>query len=272
MGLRGNLPIFIKNFLSNRKFCVGIGASHSSFYNQEEGLPQGSVLSVTCFAVAINDIVKQVSNDVQCTLYVDDFTIFISSRNEAHSSRVIQTSINRINEWTKSKGFKLSAEKTAAIKFEKRKKGMDPELTLNNNAIQVLESTRYLGLIVDKRLSWKHHIEHLRIHCTPGVNLLKHLSHLSWGADRKTLELLYSALVKSKLDYGAHIYGATNSKILKRLDPIQNSCLRACTGAFKSSPTTSLHIESGTLPLKYAREVISLRYFFKAHTLPDTPT
>lgn len=64
--------------------------------------------------------------------------------------RVIQTSINRINEWTKSKGFKLSAEKTAAIKFEKRKKGMDPELTLNNNAIQVLESTRYLGLIVDR--------------------------------------------------------------------------------------------------------------------------
>ena len=68
MGLRGNLPNFLENFLTNRQFCVRIGASHSEYVKQEEGLPQGSVLSVTCFAIAINDIVKQLSTEVQCTL------------------------------------------------------------------------------------------------------------------------------------------------------------------------------------------------------------
>ena len=94
MGLRGNLPNFIENFLS----------SHSTYMEQEEGLPQGSVLSVTCFAIAINDISEQVSTDVQSTLYVDDFAIFTSVTNPAHSSRIIQTSINKLEAWKNPKG------------------------------------------------------------------------------------------------------------------------------------------------------------------------
>ena len=47
------------------------------------------------------------------------------------------------------------------------------------------------------------------------VNVIKHVSHLSWGADRKMLRLLYTTLVQSKLDYGA-----SKSNVLKRLEPI----------------------------------------------------
>ena len=99
--------------------------------------------------------------------------------------------------------MRFSIEKTVAIKFEKRKKGEEPQLTLQGSRIQVRESTRYLGLIIDKRLNWKDHVDHLRAKCTSSVNLIKHVSHLSWGADRKTLQRLYTTLVQSKLDYGA---------------------------------------------------------------------
>ena len=272
MGLRGKLPKFVENFLTIRKFCVRVGAAHSEFFEQEEGLPQGSVLSVTCFAIAINDIVKQLSTGVQCTLYVDDFAIFISARNETHSNRIIQTSINKLSEWTKTKGLKFSREKTVAIKFETRKRGEEPQLSLYNSNIQVRESTSYLGLIVDKRLSWRQHVESLRTKCIPAVNLLKHLSHLSWGADRTTLKLLYTALVQSKLDYGAQIYGKFRANVLQRLNPIQNECLRACTGAFRSSPAVSLCTEAGVLPLEFSRDAICLKYFFKAHAHPNSLT
>ena len=272
MGLRGKLPTFIQNFLSNRVSCVRVGATHSDFYRPDEGLPQGSVLSVTCFAIAINDITKQVSQGVQCTLYVDDFTIFISARNEALSNRALQRTVNGLIDWTKTKGLSLSAEKTVAIKFEPRKKGNEPELYLNNNIIRVVESTKYLGLVLDKRLTWREHVEHLRTTCTPALNLLRHLSHLSWGADRSTLKYLSTALIQSKLDYGAHIYGATNSKTLQRLNPIQNASLRACTGAFRSSPAVSLCVESGVLPLEFSRNIISLKQFFKVQSNPTSLT
>ena len=95
MGLRGSLPAFAEDFMSDRKFCVRVGASHSDYLDQEEGLPQGSVLSVTLFAIAIDNITMQLGPQVSCTLYVDDFTIFISSTNLIHSTRILQMSINK---------------------------------------------------------------------------------------------------------------------------------------------------------------------------------
>ena len=56
LDFHGNLPIFIKNFLALRRFQVRIGSTLSDIYFQEEGVPQGSVLSVTLFCMKINDI------------------------------------------------------------------------------------------------------------------------------------------------------------------------------------------------------------------------
>lgn len=271
MGLRGNLPMFIQNFLTSRKFCVRVGAEKSEFVEQEEGLPQGSVLSPTLFSIAINDITKQLEPDVNSTLYVDDFTIYKSAHSEAHSTRVLQNTINRLEQWTRTKGMIFSSEKTVAVKFEKRRKGNEPQLTLRGSVIEIKESTSYLGLILDKRLNWRNHVEHLRAKCTSATNLIKHLSHLSWGADRQTLLHLYTALVKSKLDYGAEIYGTSTTGVLKRLDPIQNTCLRACTGAFRSSPAVSLCTEAGLAPLEFSRDETILKQFFKMNAFPSTP-
>ena len=73
MGLRGNLPMFIQNFLSERVFTVLLGTSFSEMKNQEEGVPQGAILSTTLFNVKLNDIAKQLTPGVNCSLYVDDF-------------------------------------------------------------------------------------------------------------------------------------------------------------------------------------------------------
>ena len=58
IGLRGRLPIFVQNFLSNREFKVRVGSTLSEAYNKEQGLPQCSILSVTLFNLKINNIVK----------------------------------------------------------------------------------------------------------------------------------------------------------------------------------------------------------------------
>ena len=53
MGLRGRLPNFTKAFLTDRKFQVRIGTTLSDIQQQEEGVPQGSILSVTLFNIAL---------------------------------------------------------------------------------------------------------------------------------------------------------------------------------------------------------------------------
>ena len=75
IGLRGRLPNFISNFLSDRYFNVRIGSTLSDTFEQEQGVPQGSILSPTLFNIKINNIVKCV-NGTDSSLYVDDFGIF----------------------------------------------------------------------------------------------------------------------------------------------------------------------------------------------------
>ena len=58
MGLRGNLPIFIQNFLKDRSFQVKVGSYLSDPFEQEEGVPQGSILSPILFEIKINSIVN----------------------------------------------------------------------------------------------------------------------------------------------------------------------------------------------------------------------
>ena len=70
MDLRGRLPLFIQNFLSERKFRVRVGTSLSDFYDQEMGVPQCSILSVTIFIVKINSITSRIRNGVDKSLWM----------------------------------------------------------------------------------------------------------------------------------------------------------------------------------------------------------
>ena len=78
--LRGTLPIFVANFLSDRRIRVRIRSTLSDLQRVPEGMPQGSVLSCTCFMLAMNSITENLPEYVNTTLYVDDFYIYTSGQ------------------------------------------------------------------------------------------------------------------------------------------------------------------------------------------------
>ena len=67
-GMRGSLPTFIERFLKNRQFQVKVGSNFSQLYDQEMGVPQGSILSVTLFGLKINSVIKSVASGVECAV------------------------------------------------------------------------------------------------------------------------------------------------------------------------------------------------------------
>ena len=79
-GMRGKLLCFIDNFMNNRLIKVRVNNSLSPPKIMLEGTPQGSVLSCTCFLVAINEITDNLPPSSKSTLYVDDFAIYASGR------------------------------------------------------------------------------------------------------------------------------------------------------------------------------------------------
>ena len=94
----------------------------------------------------------------------------------------------------------------------------------------------------DSQLLWKEHISILKAKCLKALNLLRAVSSESWGADRCTLMRLYRSIIGPKLKYGALVYCSATDSLLKSLDVIPNEEMRICTGAFKSTPITSLNM------------------------------
>ena len=88
------------------------------------------------------------------------------------------------------------------------------------------------------------HIRYIKAKCLRALNLLKVLSHTSWGADRFTLLHLYPSLVRSKLDYGSIVYGSARKSYLQIFDTVHHQGLRLALGAFRTSPVTSLYVEA----------------------------
>ena len=118
MGLRGNLPIFIGNLLSDRTFQIHLGTILSDkIFHQEEGVPQCAILSTTLFNVKINDIVKHVDPGVECSLYVDNFVIMYRSPTIDAIQRKLQRTIHSLEKWTLENGFTISNNKTAVMHF-----------------------------------------------------------------------------------------------------------------------------------------------------------
>ena len=272
--LRGHLPIFIKNFISDRTFQVRIDNIHSDIYRLENGVPQGSVLSGTLFTLAINDITNQLPIGIKNNLYMDDFAIYYTASSMRHADRILNTAIRKIDNWATSVGFQFSIEKTQAILFYKDVRWTrheEIELKIKDHLIPISQTVKFLGLVFDTHLNWKAHVAYIKGKCKNALNLMKKLSHTTWGADRSTLMMIYKATVLSILDYGCQIYGSASEATLKILDPIHNEGLRLCSGAFRSSPCNSLQVESGELPLNLHRDLITIRSAVRIQA-SDSPT
>ncbi|GFS95737.1 probable RNA-directed DNA polymerase from transposon X-element [Trichonephila clavipes] len=229
-GLRGNLPIFIFNFLAVRYFYVRIGHSSSHKFMQDQGVPQGSVLSVTLFNIHMSSILHPFPPSVRGMLYVDDLQISCQGSDMRLIERQLQTTVNRLVKWCDQNGHTIFPFKSSCVHFC-RKRNLHPDylIHIGNVQIPVVSEVRFLGVIFDCKLIFLPHVLYLRKKCERSLNILKVLSNTLWGADRVSLLRVYQALILLRLGYGCVVYGSARASVLKRLDTIHHSALRICS-------------------------------------------
>ena len=80
IGLRGRLPVFVSEYLRDRRIQVRIGITLSDEFYPKEGVPTGGVLAVTCFGLKIIELPSCIANDIFKALFVDDLAICFRGR------------------------------------------------------------------------------------------------------------------------------------------------------------------------------------------------
>ncbi|GFV94545.1 uncharacterized protein TNCV_3826121 [Trichonephila clavipes] len=253
-----------------RYFYVRIGHSSSHKFMQDQGVPQGSVLSVTLFNIHISNILHQLPPSLRRMPYVDDLQVSCQGSDMRLIERQLQTTVNRLVKWCYQNGHTISPSKSSCVHFcRKRNLHPDPLIHIGNVQIPVVSEVCFFGVLFDCKFTFLPRVLYLWKKCERSLNILKVLSNTLWGADRISLLQVYQTLILSRLDYGCVVYGSARASVLKRLDTINHSALIICSGAFKTLPVTSLYVVCHQPRLELRRRQLSANYFIRAMSVPS---
>ena len=142
-----------------------------------------------------------------------------------------------------------------------RARGVAPDLLLNGQVIERVSEFRFLGVWFDDKMTWKVHVQRVAASCTKALNIMRRLCDSSWGASVAALRSVYSALLRSRLDYGCIVYGWAREGVLRPLLVIHNQALRICCGAVCSSSRSAVQVEVGEKPLLLRFNQLALNYW-----------
>ena len=124
---------------------------------------------------------------------------------------------------------------------------------LRNKIIPSKESNQFLRMTLDSRLNWEEHIKKLRAKAKRALNAIKMVVGKKRGGD-----------------YGCQVYNTVSAERLKKLDSIHRKGIRIYTGAFRTSPVESLHVETNDFLLELRRKKLGLRFLYKLKATPHT--
>lgn len=282
LGVRGHLAKFIENFLNERTFQVRCGTTLSYLASQDQGTPQGSVLSPSLFLVMINDLfAEKQPPQIKYSLFADDVAIWTTTPIDTRRYRdsdfkiatdLMQDSLDDIDSWCSSMGLSLSAEKSSVVVFARAHDKHDaPRLEISGKPIECANSFKFLGVTLDSRLSFNEHINNVVSSCQKRVNILRMLGGTEHGGDRKTLLMLYKSLIRPILEYNSFVFDSTCKTSKLKLERIQNASIRAATGALIHSPITSLLADSGLCSLQTRRQYQLISYYIKVQSTENHP-
>jgi len=226
-GIRGIFNSWFKNYLENRTQFVTHNSAQSNMSKVLCGVPQGSILGPLLFILYIDDLTK-VSTILNLVLFADDTSIFYNNKDISILKQTINDELAKINDWFKVNKLSLNSSKTHYMLFGQRNINQNIRITLNNNHITKVTNTKFLGVIIDDKLTWKDHIKYTSARVSRGIGILhKARKYLPTFI----LPSLYSTLVLPYIQYCNIIWAKNYHTRLSPLFLLQKRAIRIINNA-----------------------------------------
>ena len=160
------------SYLSNRSQAVVYNNHESDFKAMKCGVPQGSILGPLLFLIYINDL-PSVSNLLMPILFADDTNLFCTGKNLKDVVSQINVEIGKVYCRVKANKLSLNIDKTNFMLFTPKHFSRNMNgLLINGNQITEVNETKFLGVIIDNKLTWCPHIMYISKKIAKGIGII----------------------------------------------------------------------------------------------------
>ena len=239
----------IASLLNNRRFFVEMNGKRSRWRVQKNGLPQGSVLAPMLFNIYTND--QPHFNNIRRFIYADDLCLTTQAKSFSTIEQRLTGALESLSAYYKAWFLNANPGKTQVCAFHLNNSQSQKMLNIKweGKTLRHDKFPVYLGVTLDRTLSFKEHIRKLKGKLSSRNNLIGILANSSWGADPNTVKTSVLALCYSTAEYCAPVWA--RSCHASKVDVELNQACRTITGNLKPTNLTSIYRLAGIAPPLY---------------------
>ena len=239
------------------------------------GVPQGSVLCPLLFLIYIKDIYNS-SKKLSFYLFADDTNLLYADKDLKSLESVINIELQKVCDWLNANKLTINAKKSNFVIFRpsQKKRSYQINIRIYNNAsnsdtfLECKDYAKFLGVLIDKNLTWKYHIDYIASKISRVVGIISRLRH---SVPLNTLIQVYRSLIFPYTHYGIAAWGQAAQVYLKKVFILQKGALRLMFFADNRSHAIPLFVSANVLPLNmlYFETVCSLMHDISTNSAPQ---
>jgi len=188
--------------------------------------------------VYANDLPNAISYN-KSILFADDTTVYKTSNNIHTLYESLNKDLECLTEWFKANKLSLNVKKTNYMLFSLHKEVHNNTLLLKleGKIIERKSSVKFLGIIIDEKVTWGEHIAKVRKKLSSSLFAIRRAKH---ALTPKHLKILYYSLFYPHIDYGIILWGSASKKLTNQIWILQKKAIRTISGQTYNTPTNPL--------------------------------